>query len=71
MVLTNSTPTCPRAAWYVEAHYAHASAVDWSNRKSLTDWLTNRPSEERKVFWNEPGKAVIPARHRRQEARRA
>ena len=61
----------PGSAWYVEAHYAHASAVDWSNRKSLTDWLTNRPDEKRKVFWNEPDKAVIPSRHRRQEARRA
>ena len=37
----------PKAAWYVEAHYAHASAVDWSNRRSLTDWLANRPHEVR------------------------
>ncbi len=33
--------------------------------------MTMYPSEERKVFRNEPPKAVIPARHRRQEARRA
>jgi len=33
-----------------------------TNRKSLTDRLTNRPDEKRKVFRNEPDKAVIPAR---------
>ena len=51
----------PRTAWYLEAHYVHTSAVDWSNRKSLVDWLANRPDDERRVYYNEPDKAVVPA----------
>jgi hypothetical protein len=60
----------PKSAWYLEAHYAHASAVDWTNRKDLVDWLANRPDNERQVYYNEPDKAVVPAQLQPQPERR-
>jgi len=45
-------------------HYAHRSDIDWTNADGLTDWLANRGGEpgEREIFYNEPEKAVKPAR---------
>ncbi len=37
------------------------SAVPHPGRKHLADWLTNRSDDERRVYYNEPHKAVVPA----------
>jgi len=54
----------PRNESQILNHYAHRSDIDWANADGLTEWLANRGGDpgEREIFYNEPEKAVKPAR---------
>jgi hypothetical protein len=55
----------------VRSEYVHASHRDWEDGNSEGRWIANRADDEREIFYNKPGKAVVPVQEQATQSRAA